>query len=63
MELVRTVFNFFDHDNEGSIEGAEIKAQLKAENIDDSVWDELIMDALGKTECTFDDFVKLINDL
>jgi Ca2+-binding EF-hand superfamily protein len=63
MELVQTVFSFFDHDNEGSIEGAEIKEQLKAENIDDKVWDELIVDALGKKECTFDDFVKLINDL
>jgi Ca2+-binding EF-hand superfamily protein len=63
MELVKTVFEFFDKDHEGSIEGSELKDQLDTEDIDDCIWDEMIFEAVGKNECTLEDFVELIKNL
>jgi Ca2+-binding EF-hand superfamily protein len=63
MELVSTVFDFFDTDGEGSIEGSELKDQLTHPNVADEVFDEILILAVGKKDCTFEEFTKLIENL
>ena len=62
MEMLQEVFNFFDQNLDGCIDGDELKNQFKDDRIADEVWSELLMKALGKTTCNFEDFVEMIRN-
>jgi hypothetical protein len=61
--MLRNVFEFFEDKTAGVINGASLKSVLQAENVADSVWEEMLRDCLAKPDCTFDDLVSLINQL
>ena len=66
-ENMEKAFNFFDTDQSGSIDANEVKAklQLQSQDIDDSIWEEIIdeVDQNGDREIDMNEFCLMMKKI
>ena len=66
-ENMEKAFNFFDTDQGGSIDANEVKAklQLQSQDIDDSIWEEIIdeVDQNGDREIDMNEFCLMMKKI
>jgi Ca2+-binding EF-hand superfamily protein len=57
------VFDFFDCDKNGIIDGPDLSTRFASEDVHEEVWTEMLVNAVDKEQCDYGDFVVMLEKL